>query len=429
MSILENQNSTVKLVQLNVNLSSPAPSNKEHAGRLKWVPFAEPVPDWLEAKQKWGDWWYFHIYFIGLMYFLVGLFVAANILFLAMSKKLPQKPYYISLNAMVFIFSVERGIFMFVDAYNIHGTLPPAVAYLFLSIGLPCMTSAFYLIFAAWFKATKMQVTHRVHKTSTMVIIITSHFTLSIFFDLVAGFNVHTVILLIICQVCFIIMALLLAGAYFYLYHRIYITTVGTKLSLSMMQSSPDRAIQELHANDSCVPDEPTTNISPTSQESGESGNSGDAMVSRVVDKNSTKQNNKNINNSYIGKSPAIRRISSIPEATVPLGARLILASAILLVIIACLYLAGIFFCYTVHMVVVFHPEPWSFWGYEFAVRLCELALCWIISIAATGPIIRHLLKQNEFPSRVSRAELVNSVSDTGAKAPKNFLTFFLPKV
>ena len=96
--------------------------------------------------------------------------------------------------------------------------------------GLPCMTSAFYLIFVAWIKATRpFRKTHAIHKPHTMIIITILHFAISLAFDIAAGFTLHAVPLLILCQACFAVWALVLSIMYFYLYGRIYVRAVVPK--------------------------------------------------------------------------------------------------------------------------------------------------------------------------------------------------------
>ena len=120
-------------------------------------------------------------------------------------------------------------------------------------LGLPCMTSVFYLIFVAWLRATRpFRKTHSIHKPITLVIIIVLHFAISIGFDVAAGFTLQAVPLLILCQVCFIIWALVLSTMYFYLYRRIYNTTVKPrkemrKISLNILRNGEKKNGNEGH--------------------------------------------------------------------------------------------------------------------------------------------------------------------------------------
>ena len=99
-----------------------------------WIPFVEPVPDFKEALLIWGPWWQVHTYGIAILFIILTIFCLVNAIALC-RQQVQHQTYFITLNVLVIIFSLERGVFMFLDPYNARGTLHPAIAYLFLSIG------------------------------------------------------------------------------------------------------------------------------------------------------------------------------------------------------------------------------------------------------------------------------------------------------
>ena len=352
-----------------ISTTSAAPERTStDASEEVWIPFAGPVPDWMNAFDKWGVWWQVHVYGVAALFLVIAALSLASVVTFLLQKSTPQRAYFVALNSMVLILALTRAVFMCVDAYNAEETLHPALAYIFLSIGLPCLTSAFYLIFVAWMRATRMKRISVIQKPRTMVVTICAHFVVSIVLDLAAGFTVHAAYLLILCQACFIVWAATLSVLYFYLYYRVYKSTVVNRrrLSRNMSKFTP-------------------TVVAVTSD---------DEMSSSAYDIRAAK---------YRKASNALEHLK------VPLGAKLIPANAILLVILTGEYLAGIFGIFSLQVLSGDPPKPWPWFGYELSLRLTEFALCCTILMAGARPITKQLTKRVSSRLRNSRRKLMTS--------------------
>ena len=308
-----------------------------------WVPFAEPVPDWVDAKDQWGMWWEIHIYGVAGLFIMVFLFLLVNLILICKTPNIKRRYYFVTLHILMMIFAMTRIIFMLVDAYNARGSLHPALAYIFVSLGLPCMTSSFYFIFQAFAKALSFKRIQSDHGVRTILLVVIIHFSVSIALDVAAGLTLQAVYLLATCQTLFIILSYTLSILYFRLFYRMYNATVTRRRFLHRMTSE-----RESPAND----------------------------MKPKVRPHLSKQSSSS---------------SLIPEPRLILGARLILISAVCLFLLASIYLGGLFGCFLYPTIKNKNLAPWPWWAFELAVRLFELALCWTISLAASQPITKKV--------------------------------------
>ena len=304
-----------------------------------WVPFAEPVPDWDTANACWGVWWEIHVYGIASLYITVFIYQVINLILTLRIPKMSRRFYFVTLHIMMMIFAGTRSSFMIIDSYNSKGSLHPSIAYLFLSVGLPCMSSSFYIIFQAYKKVLSMQRARTNQKLWPLLLTVFIHFSFSISLDLAAGFTLHAVYLLITCQGVFIAISYTFSIMYIHLYYRLYkVTVVGRKM-MHIISGGDD--FVDIRRTDSGRP-------------------------------------------------------CGIPKPRVLIGAKFILMAAIFLFILATVYLGGVVLCIVYSEFLREDLHPWLWWGFELGVRLCELILCCTISLAASQPITKQFVDKLE---------------------------------
>ncbi len=348
-------------------------------------PFEEPVPDWDEVHDRIGSWWYAHVYGAGAMYFFITLFACTSLVFICRIKgiKLKQTGYFLALMVLMIVFSLERGIFMFIDAYNVRRSLPPVVGYLFMTIGLPCLTSAFALIFHAYIKVTRFRVAGtRIFSIKAIVIIIILHFSVSIALDLLAGFTMEASHLLIGCQTIFIVWGYFLCILFFYLFKRIY---QGMIINRKRLQRMSEMGSITLSVN-LPVAESPVA----INEENHGFYNAVDIGASPPGYSTSPDHKEKISSTSDIYIN-SMSRSHSIPPPKLGTGGKLVLSAAILLFILASVYLYGVFGVYIKFIKTGESIDPWPWWAYELALRIVEIALGFTICFAGVQPLMNKI--------------------------------------
>ena len=303
------------------------------------------------------------------IYTLVNMVYLCNMYRKGGFKNVQQIAYFIVISALMLIFSVERAVFMLLDAYNLHGTIHPLAAYLFISIGLPCMTSCFFLIFHAFYKASRSRLaTKSIFSIKALVAVIVVHFGVSLTLDIAAGFDLYPVYLLLICQSIFVACGITFAIMFLVLFVRMYRQSVSQR-----------RKMIRIAAGMSGISEKTTSD----GNESGE-----------IPEKSDLKRTQNSL--------------KAMPQPKVTIGGKLILASAILLLLVSVLYLYGIIGIYVKHAMTGEPLDLWLWWSWEFAVRILEVCLCWTISLAGTQPLMRGFRKIRS--TRRRRQEVVQDV-------------------
>ncbi|XP_078597124.1 uncharacterized protein LOC144873549 [Branchiostoma floridae x Branchiostoma japonicum] len=290
------------------------------------VPWAEPEPKWDEAKDTWRFWWFVHIYTFGGLFALLALYSLISMVRLT-RKHLLSMGYFLALNFLMLLMGASRAVYMFVDAYNSLKLLHPALSYFLFSVGFPCMTSAFCLLYLALLQTTKMQaMSPKVYQTCVMVSIIVLHFGLSVATDLIIGFLGTAKILMLVCQGVFAIWGIILAFSYFFIFRRLYRSARHRMKEIQRMNISKSKL----------------QGINP------------------IKKKQKTR----------LGTAVKVTLVTAI------LG---LLCS--LLQVYAMVEVFGIFYK---------QPEPWPWWGFQTAFRLCEFLMCVTMSYVATQPFRFH---------------------------------------
>ncbi|CAH1265132.1 Hypp3123 [Branchiostoma lanceolatum] len=290
------------------------------------IPWAEPEPKWDEAKETWRFWWFVHIYTFGGLFALLALYSLISMVRLT-RKHLLSMGYFLALNFLMLLMGASRAVYLFVDAYNSLKLLHPALSYFLFSVGFPCMTSAFCLLYLALLQTTKMQaMSPKVYQTCVMVAIIVLHFGLSVATDLIIGFLGTAKILMLVCQGVFAIWGIILAFSYFFIFRRLYRSARHRMKELQRMNLSKS-------------------------------------------------------------KLPGINPIKKKQKTRLGTAVKVTLVTAILgllcslLQVYAMVEVFGIFYK---------QPEPWPWWGFQTAFRLCEFLMCVTMSYVATQPFRFH---------------------------------------
>jgi hypothetical protein len=71
--------------------------------------------------------------------------------------RLFSRGYFVSLNLCLVVIGLLRPIWLFHDPYNVNLTWPRYGAYLLVDSGLPCMTTAFAVLFLALLRSTMVR--------------------------------------------------------------------------------------------------------------------------------------------------------------------------------------------------------------------------------------------------------------------------------
>lgn len=289
--------------------------------------FAEPVPNWDEALEVWGPAWPAKIYILGSLFALLAIFALANMIQLCRLKGLKSRSYFLALNALMFVLGFTRTIFMFVDAYSHKDTFPQAVTYFLISLSLPCLTSAFYILFSALLKATKLQnISPKLYDIRLLIGIIAFNFILSFTGDMVVGFIFDARILLMVCQGVYVMWGLVFSIAYVVLFQKLYKSTVLNRRSIQQIT-------QRTHRGSSGV---------------------------FIQEQGPNNQNSRKTN----------------------LAIKVTLATSMFFFIITGLNLYGMVSEFSIMTTET--PDPWSWWIYQLAFRFCEFCMASTIVFVAS---------------------------------------------
>ena len=331
--------------------------------------FEEPVPHFEEGLAVWGAWWHVHVYGIGCLFAVGFLFVCVDLVLLLRSKKVTHKAHFVTLHLLMLILSFTRCLYMFIDAYGMKRTLPLWLSALIRGLALPSMTASFFLIFQVYIRITRFRLARRVQKVSTLCIVVVGHFLFSLITEVSAALTMRGRLLQTVCLAGFVLICYVLSVMSFFIFIRLFNATVISRKRISAMTHTPRYKY--------------TGSIS--------------------------KGNNKNVFRSQTNPQAPV----TSPKPRVVFGARLVLASAVILILLATLYLANLI-AVLLYDKFTDHPtiEPWPWWAIELSIRLCEVGLLWTIALAANQPIVRQFKKSqrehtlNAQSSSISRSNV-----------------------
>ena len=299
-------------------------------------PFAEPVPDWDEALPLYGFFWEIHIYILASLFALLALYSLVSLIRLR-KRRLLSYGYFVALNLMMLVMGLDRAVYLFVDAYNHKNIFPLSLAYMLLGLGFPCLSSAFSILFLALLHSTQTRlVSPKIQRAKVLAAMIAFHFTVSVVIDIVVGLFTSAQVLLLLCQGVFLIWGLFLSVSYLVIFRRLHISSV--------------RQFRE-----------------------------------------STRLSMRKRSSSLYGISPFMKK----PRNNWSSAIKVTLFTSFLGVTIGLLQLYGILVVYGPLGEKV--PEPWSWVSYQLVFRICEFAMCVLMSYVATQPF-RYTVGGQEKP-------------------------------
>lgn len=258
----------------------------------------------------------------GVTFALVAIYALLSIIRLYKKKHLLSQPYFISLNVMVFLIGILRSLYLLVDPYNYPQIFPLVASYLVYNTVLPCVTSAFSLMFLALLAATKMSfISKSVTKVKVILLVIFVHFILSISADVLLGLQLDARVLLFVCQVLYLIWGVILFIGFMVIFKRL---NAAAELRQKLMHKHLMRKFGL-----------------------------------------SAKQHPQQ-------------------KLTLSLAVKVTLFSSLMGLLTIVLHLFGMIKVYGVFYQA--SPKAWEWWGYHTAFRTVELLICIAISYVATQP-------------------------------------------
>ena len=191
----------------------------------------EPGPRWQHAYQIWQWGWEFHIYFFATTYLAMGLYAGYYVIF-NIYDGLNKKYLSVSLNVMVFVFGLSRAFVLFFDPYH-QGNIIKALVLMRLiwSIGGPCLTAADSLVILALVETAQVSLAPpRVQSPTSISVVIIIHFLFVLLTDTVVSEYVQAKIMLLFCQIFFVVWGGVLGAGYFALGYKLDKKLFGHKL-------------------------------------------------------------------------------------------------------------------------------------------------------------------------------------------------------
>ena len=295
---------------------------------------AVPQPDWVKAKQVWQGAWGFHVYGVGVAFAILTIYLIVSIVRLHRMKNFLSQGYFFALMSIILVMSFFRAIYFLIDGYNSNKTFPAVVSYFLYTVSLPCITSAFCILFLALLNSTKMQLlSKRIQKPSFIAGIIIFHFLLQIVTDFIVGSFYRSRVMFFICQIAFVLWGLILFGGYIYIFRKLFITAKRRQKEMERLS------------------------------------------LSKV-------------------KLQGISPFRRPPKLALSLAIKVTLVTAIFGLLMAALQVYALTGMHNVFSTE--KPHPWPWWWFNFGVRLVEIGMCITMSFVATQPFRYHQTeKQN----------------------------------
>ncbi|XP_032231960.2 uncharacterized protein LOC5507420 isoform X1 [Nematostella vectensis] len=174
----------------------------------------EPEPEWDAAKQEWRAAWPAHVIGFAVIFGVLAVVSLGELVRVHVSSQ--RKPALkISLLVMISVFCFMRTIALSVNAYNSSDSVNHTFIRIIFSLGHPCIISAISLLLLVLIDTTKMNVApptfQRVHVIVAVVVV---HVVLVFVTDFVVGYYAKSKVLILLCQIYYIITGLSLSIGY-----------------------------------------------------------------------------------------------------------------------------------------------------------------------------------------------------------------------
>lgn len=194
----------------------------------------EPEPDWDEAYTKWQDAWPMHTYGFAAVFTVITMIPPFELLRIHLDKA-RISPLKSTVLVIIFTFSLTRAITLFVDPYGSTNRFPLVVTQLLFSLGHPCIISALSLLLLVLIDTTKMNIAPpRFQRVQFIIPVVIFHVILVIVTDFVVVYFLEAKVLLLMCQIYFLLLGSLLAIGYMsvgWKIHKNIRANVNTKIT------------------------------------------------------------------------------------------------------------------------------------------------------------------------------------------------------
>lgn len=194
----------------------------------------EPEPDWDEAYTKWQDAWPMHTYGFAAVFTVITMIPPFELLRIHLDKA-RISPLKSTVLFIIFMFSLTRAITLFVDPYGSTNRFPLVVTQLLFSLGHPCIISALSLLLLVLIDTTKMNIAPpRFQRVQFIIPVVIFHVILVIVTDFVVVYFLEAKVLLLMCQIYFLLLGSLLAIGYMsvgWKIHKNIRANVNTKIT------------------------------------------------------------------------------------------------------------------------------------------------------------------------------------------------------
>ncbi|XP_064646528.1 uncharacterized protein LOC135499593 [Lineus longissimus] len=346
----------VKRIYPESEWTSPEPEAESSAEPIptdKWdEPFVEPVPDWDLAKGQLGTAWELHVYGIGATFTILAILAFISIILTATIPKLKSRGYFVALNVLLFIFGLVRALYMFVDAYNAKGTLPPVVAYSAINIGYPCLTTMFYILFTALFRLTKFRkMDSRIFTVKYLVGVSTGFFVLQFTTDIVVGFFLEAWMLAFLCEIFFVLWGFVFSVLFLVVFFRLLHATIMKRRLLKAM--------------------------------SGSRGSLGGRTKNVVIS-----TSHLAVPKEHRGSCASISQLGKEKTHKVDPTVQISAVAVLFFIAIGFAHIYGLMSANS--LATEEAPDPWPWWSYNFVLRILELCMAFTVLYVATGPMRRR---------------------------------------
>lgn len=220
-------------------------------------PLAEPVPDWDEARELWGIAWELHWIGFGLAFSVLA--IASLIALVQANKKrgFGRKPFVVAINSLLLIVGVTRALYLLIDPYESKQNgigIPRWVAQSLFNVAFPCLTSAFSLIFVVFLRVAKLRLMPKKLNARFLVAVLLFHFALVLVTDIAAAIECASVaILLIICQLFFIVWGLILSATFIYSGLKVIYRAKKVEKQLETQRGANTSKVAKVTVGTSCL--------------------------------------------------------------------------------------------------------------------------------------------------------------------------------
>lgn len=214
----------------------PAPPKAEPGGSA-----TEPIPEWEAATSVWSWGWDVHWLGIGCLFMLLALYAAWSIVTVTRETKRGRRVLSLFINAILFIFGMSRGLYLFINPYespqcHVIPTCPLLFTRLLFAIGLPCLTAAFSYVHLLFIQVMKLKVyPGKVQNWKFLLVIVTIHFLLAFFVESFVYIYADWRSLTIVCQVFYMVFSIVLSTSFIYAGQKIIKHVNRTALRVSRM--------------------------------------------------------------------------------------------------------------------------------------------------------------------------------------------------